>query len=65
MARDKVALARNIERRIVWALTEFVTATSILYLIFTMGSEKRNREKSDTVCAKIEMDEILGMSKYQ
>ena len=65
MARDKVALARNIERRIVWALTEFVTATSILYFIYKMGSEKRNREKSDTVCAKIEMDEILGMSKYQ
>ena len=41
-------------------ITEFVTAISILYLIYSMGSEKRNKEKSDSVCAKIEMDEILG-----
>ena len=42
-----------------------MTATSILYLIYRIGSEQRNKEKSDTVCAKIEMDEILGLGKHQ
>ncbi len=64
-ARDQVALARGIERHIVWALTEFMTASSILYLIYSMGREQINKETSDTVCAKIEMDEILGLGKHQ
>jgi hypothetical protein len=30
-------LLRKLERRILWALTEFLTALSIMYLIYMIG----------------------------
>ena len=36
-ARDLITLVRKLERRILWALTEFLTALSIMYLIYIIG----------------------------
>jgi len=36
-ARDFITLVRKLERRILWALTEFLTALSIMYLIYMIG----------------------------
>jgi hypothetical protein len=36
-ARDLITLVRKLERRILWALTEFLTAFSIMYLIYIIG----------------------------
>jgi hypothetical protein len=44
-ARDLITLVRKLERRILWALTEFLTALSIMYLIYMIG--RRAKSESD------------------
>jgi hypothetical protein len=41
-ARDLITLVRKLERRILWALTEFLTALSIMYLIYMIGMRAKS-----------------------
>jgi len=61
---NTVYFVRSIDRRIFWAIIEFLASLSIIYLVYKIGKSKKDTEIKETLNANTELSESLEEKIY-